>query len=242
VKNFIKQLYKKEMFNPGFFGLFVNPFYFARSGLYSNISDLIPSLKGRLLDVGCGSRPYEDLFLGDCYIGLELDSKETRAAANADHFYDGIKIPFDDDSFDSMLCNQVFEHVFNPKDFIVEVNRVLRKDALILISVPFVWDEHEQPFDYARYSSFGLRHILNNNGFEVVEYRKSNDGIEVIFQLLNAYLYKKLRFKNKYLRLFSRVVLISPFNILGWFFSKVFPRNQDLFLDSIVLAKKISNV
>ena len=43
---------------------------------------------------------------------------------NADFFYDGNKFPFDDNDFDSVVLNQVFEHVFNPDDFLEEVNRV----------------------------------------------------------------------------------------------------------------------
>ena len=69
------------------------------------------------------------------------------------------------------------------------------------MTVPFVWDEHEQPYDYARYSSFGLKHILNENGFEVIEQRKSNNGIEVIFQLLNDledFLIIKKEFKESF--------------------------------------------
>jgi SAM-dependent methyltransferase len=84
----------------------------------------------------------------------------------------------------------VFEHVFNPSEFLREINRVTKIGGLFLITVPFVWDEHEQPYDYARYSSFGLKHILSENGFEIVEHRKSNNGLEVIFQLINAYISK----------------------------------------------------
>ena len=59
-----------------------------------------------------------------------------------------------------MLCNQVLEHVFNPDEFLLKINRVLKNDGKLLLTVPFVWDEHEQPFDYARYSSFGLKALI----------------------------------------------------------------------------------
>ena len=238
----LKKLYKKEQFNPGLLGLFINPFYFARKGLYQNISSLIPRLYGRLLDIGCGSKPYEDLCGVDKYIGLEINDEGNRNHSFADVFYDGETIPFDDKSFDSLLSNQVFEHVFNPDRFLKELNRVGKKDALLLLSVPFVWDEHEQPYDYARYTSFGLKYILDKNGFEIIEYKKSNNGVEVIFQLINDYLFKVTITKNVYINLIAILILMAPVNILGLLISKILPKNDDLYLDNIVLAKKVKDV
>ena len=110
------------------------------------------------------------------------------------------------------------------------------------MTVPFVWDEHEQPYDYARYSSFGLNHILKENGFEIAEYRKSNNGLEVIFQLINAYIYKVTLTKSVYFNMLTTLILIAPINILGLILSKILPENDDLYLDNIVLAKKIKDV
>lgn len=73
---------------------------------------------------------------------------------------------------------------------------------MLLITVPFVWDEHEQPHDFARYTSFGLRHLLEKSGFEIIEHRKSVCDIRVVFQLLNGYIYKKTATKNGYINMF----------------------------------------
>jgi len=186
----IKKAYIRAQFNPKMTGVFINPFYFARRGLYSHISDLVKNLNGRLLDIGCGTKPYKSICNVDEYIGLEIDDEGNRNNSFADVFYDGKTMPFENKEFDSVLSNQVFEHVFNPNEFLNEVNRVTKINGVFLLSVPFVWDEHEQPYDYARYSSFGLTHILAQNGFEIIEHRKSNNGVEVIFQLVNAYIYK----------------------------------------------------
>ena len=237
----LKQLYLKEQFNPKILGLFINPFYFARKGLYQNLSKLTANLNGKLLDVGCGTKPYENICNVDEYIGLEIDDEGNRQHNYADFFYDGKTIPFKGESFDSILSNQVLEHVFNPNQFLKEINRVTKMGGRFLITVPFVWDEHEQPFDYARYSSFGLNHILAKNGFEIIEHRKSNNGIEVIFQLINDYLYKVTITKNIYFNLLIIILLMAPINITGLILSKVLPKNNDLYLDNIVLAKKIKD-
>jgi len=239
----LKKLYRKEQFRPSFIGLFINPFYFARRGLHRHVLSLISRLEGKLLDIGCGTKPYKDMCDNVSeYIGLEIDDEGNRNHSFADVFYDGRTMPFEDKSFDSLISNQVFEHVFNPNEFLKEVNRVAKMDAKLLLTVPFVWDEHEQPYDYARYSSFGLKYILSENGFEVTEHRKSNNGIEIIFQLLNDYIYKVTLTKNKFINLASMLFLMAPFNIIGVVFALVLPKNGDLYLDNIVLAKKVRDV
>lgn len=238
----LKKIYTNEQFNPKFVGLFINPFYFARKGLYLHVSELIKNLNGKLLDVGCGTKPYAPLCNVSEYIGLEIDDEGNRNHKYADAFYDGKIIPFEKNTFDSVLSNQVFEHVFNPNDFLKEINRVTKMGGVFLLSVPFVWDEHEQPYDYARYSSFGLKYILNENGFEIMEYRKINNGVEVIFQLINDYIFKVTLTKSGYINLFTTLFLMAPVNILGLVLSKILPKNDDLYLDNIVLAKKVKDV
>lgn len=238
----LKRLYDKEQYNPGIPGIFINPYYFARKELHKNISELAPQIKGKVLDIGCGVKPYKSLCNASEYLGLEIDSELNRKSKNADFFYDGHKMPFENATFDGILANQVFEHVFNPREFLLEVNRILKTGGQFLITVPFVWDEHEQPYDFARYSSFGLVHCLKEAGFEILEHRKSNNGIGLIFQLLNAYLYKITELKNPYLNLFRTIILLAPVNILGILLSFILPKNDDLYLDNIVLARKVKDV
>ena len=81
--------------------------------------------------------------------------------------------------------------------------------------------------------------MLEKHGFKIVEQRKSTDDIRVIFQLLNAYIYKKTVTKSIWLNLFIVLIFMAPFNLLGEFLALITPRNSDLYLDNIVLAKKI---
>ncbi|MBW4487534.1 MAG: class I SAM-dependent methyltransferase [Trichocoleus desertorum ATA4-8-CV12] len=236
----IKEKIKKEQFNPSVLGIFINPFYFARKGLINHITDLSQHIHGKTLDIGCGQKPYRSLFHVSEYLGLEIDSPENRVHKSADYFYDGGVFPFEDKQFDSIVINQVFEHVFNPDHFLIEVRRVIKPKGKLLITVPFIWDEHEQPFDYARYSSFGLRFILEKNGFEIKECRKSVNDIRVIFQLINTYLYKKTNTTNKYLNFLVVLFLIAPFNIFGELLGKILPTNEDLYLDLVILAQENS--
>ena len=235
----LKRYLLAQQYNPGIVGLFVNPFYHARRGLYQAISDVAGRFEGRLLDVGCGRKPYRSLF-GNCeYAGLEIDTPANRSDKHADYYYDGTTFPFSDRCFDSVMCNQVLEHVFTPERFLGEIHRVLRPGGRLLLTVPFVWDEHEQPWDYARYSSFGLKHLLERNGFAVSEQHKINADVRALFQLVNAYLYKVLWTRWAAANLVICVVAMAPFNILGALLHRLLPGNPDLYLDQLVLATKV---
>ena len=238
----VTSILKKEQFNPGVIGIFTNPFYFSRRGLFLGMTELGKELSGKLLDIGCGTKPYERYLNVAKYVGLEIDSERSRTTSKADYFYDGKLFPFSDKEFDSLLANEVFEHVFNPTEFLSEANRVLKTGGTMLLTVPFVWDEHEQPHDYARYTSFGLQYILAQHGFDVVHQKKSVNDIRVLFQLLNEYIYKKTYVNNTILRQLLNTVLISPFTLFGVLVFWLFPKNNDLFLDNIVLARKINDV
>ncbi len=235
----LKALYLKEQFAPSILGAFVNPFYLARKGLYREISSMAEYISGRTLDVGCGRKPYRGLFNVAEYVGLEIDTPENRSSKSADCYYNGTRIPFDDSTFDAVVCNQVLEHVYEPKAFLDEVNRVLKPNGKLLLSVPFIWDEHEQPRDYARYSSYGLTSILRERGFRLVIEKKTLPDLRVIFQLINAYLFKTTVTRSVYVNLLVTAVVMSWFSVIGELLGKVLPGNIDLYLDNVVLAEKV---
>lgn len=234
----LKAYYSRQQFAPGFWGIWLNPFYFARRGLYEEMARAAPKMRGRLLDVGCGVKPYRRLFCnaGE-YIGLEYDTPTNRAEKLADYYYEGDTFPFSDSSFDGAICNQVLEHVFNPDNFIKEIARVLKPGGDLLLTVPFVWDEHEQPYDYARYSSFGLQHLLECHEFVILEQRKTNADARVLFQMINAYLQKILWTSNGKWNALTCAMFMAPVTMMGLLAGKILPRNPDLYLDQVVVAK-----
>lgn len=136
------------------------------------MTELAPHLLGKLLHVGCGTKPYQALFNVSEYVRLDIDSDAARKCVVADKFYNGIK-----------LCNQVLEHVFNPEEFVAELNRVLRPSGKLVLTVPFVWDEHGQPYDYAICSSFGLRASPEKHGFKIMRHLKLAADASIIFQI-----------------------------------------------------------
>lgn len=236
----LKSVYRRQAFYPGWLGIFINPFYLARKGIEESMVDASGEIHGNLLDVGCGSKPYREIFDVFSYTGLDIDSPIARQCGTADDFYDGKIFPYLSDAFDSVLCNQVLEHVFNPDEFLQEINRVLKRGGKLLLTVPFVWDEHEQPHDYARYSSFGLHALLEKNGFSIRQHKKLGADATILFQLVNAYLFKVTQSWSKFAKLIFTATVMAFFNVLGVIAGKCLPDNPDLFLDHVVLAEKVS--
>lgn len=234
----LRQWIRRQAYDPGYLGMLVNPFFLTRRALARAMRQMAPSVQGRVLDVGCGQKPYLGMLSVSSYIGLEIDTPENRRGKRADAFYDGTHFPFDSGEFDSVLCNQVLEHVFEPDMFIAEVHRVLKPGGTLVLTVPFVWDEHEQPYDYARYSSFGLRHLLSKHGFILDREIKTLPDVAVLHQLLNAYLYKVLLTRSPVLNLVITAILMAPISCAGLLFSRILPNNADLYLDNVVLARK----
>ncbi len=229
-------------FNPGL----NKTFYFIRHALYLKIKEYTPCLSGKLLDFGCGSKPYKTLFTNITeYIGLDFQGEgHSHENENIDVFYDGKVIPFENEYFDSIFSSEVFEHLFNIEEILPELNRVLKPNGKIFITCPFVWNEHEVPVDYARYTQYALKHLFESNGFRLLVQDKAGDYLSTVYQLRVQYLVDHLIPNLPLLgRIKFFVTNIRPVMILlanSWFtlWHAVLPKPQDLYLNNIVLAQK----
>lgn len=223
-------------------GIFTNPYFFVRYHLYKNIKALSKRLSGDLLDFGCGAKPYRDLF-SHCskYVGCDImASGHDHTKEEIDVFYDGVSLPFENESFDSIFSSEVFEHVSNLNVIIPELNRVLKKGGHMLVTVPFVWEEHEIPYDYKRFTSYGIKKTLKQYGFKTIKCVKSCSYVEMIFQMRIEYLrstFAKYTDNRKLKILFQRFV-IAPITIVGIIASVILPNNDLFYGDNIVLCIK----
>ena len=230
---------KHQSFQPGILSVFINPFFFIRYALFKNIRRYIPRLEGKLLDFGCGRKPYENLFSVTEYVGADMvETGHDHKNSKIDVYYDGKRLPFNDSVFDSLFCSEVLEHIFNPDEILPELNRVLKPGAKALITVPFSWNEHEMPYDYARYSSEGIKFLLEKNGFKIIEVTKSGNFARVNFQLWALYFFELFRKWGRAGYLLS-LFFIVPINITGTILLVLFPRNESMYFTNIVLAEKI---
>jgi SAM-dependent methyltransferase len=230
---------QKQMFHPTLFGVFINPFYFTRRELHRHIQSFAQKIKGKVLDIGCGSKPYRYLFRVNRYIGIDLKkSGHNHSTSNIDIFYDGKHIPFPKNHFSSVVMFEVLEHVFNPDELLKEIRRVIKTHGTILLSVPCMWDEHEKPFDYGRYTSYGMKYLLEKHGFTVLKQVKSTVGSDALFQLINSYVYKCIIKKGTKYEIFCMTIITGIFNCIGLVCGFCFPKHTDFYLDNIFLARK----
>jgi SAM-dependent methyltransferase len=232
--------YLHQRFFPGSISLFINPFFFIRKRLAEKIRSLAPQLHGRLLDFGCGAKPYRLLFTNASeYIGVDIENEgHDHRGEQIDVYYDGNHLPFGDASFDAILTSEVLEHVPEINECLRELYRVLKPGGRILITVPFVWQEHELPFDFRRFSVTGIKKLLTDNGFKILVEERTGNFLEVVIQLWMTWLRSVFYVRNKYINLALNALFIAPACITGLFLSWILPSGKDLYFNAVILAEK----
>jgi len=163
--------------------------------LDDSMREAAPWASGELVDVGCGDKPYEALFAPQVtrYVGVEYDetfatSAYARKNPKADVVYSGARLPFDDASFDTVLSNQVGEHVPDPSAFFAELARVLRPGGRLIFTVPFSYRIHSEPHDYHRFTKYALAEYARRGGLVVERLTPRGGFWSVIGQKLTAHM------------------------------------------------------
>jgi len=136
--------------------------------VWKDLSQILPQVRGTLVDVGCGMQPYRRLLGADArYVGIDTaDAKEHFGCEMPDTtYYAGATWPVADASADAVLCTETLEHVAEPQEFLREAARCLHPGGLLILTVPFAARWHFIPHDYWRYTPSGLGRLLTRTGF-----------------------------------------------------------------------------
>jgi len=164
--------------------------------------------RGRILDVGCGTKPYREIIEARCeeYIGMDINregkEESVDVVGNAQH------LPFEENAFDVVAAFQLMEHLPDPNAFLAECYRVVKPGGHVLITTPFMWGEHEQPRDFYRYTRFGLKYLAEKNGFEVCEIEPTNGYWPTAVLRFNYWL---VRFAKGPLKFLFRLVWLNQY-------------------------------
>lgn len=96
-------------------------------------------LIGNILDIGSKNRRYDHLFSG------KITAIDLKANTDQNVLFGDIEkgLAFSDQSFDSILCLEVFEYLENYQKAIAEIHRLLKPKGYAMISTPFIYHEHE---------------------------------------------------------------------------------------------------
>jgi SAM-dependent methyltransferase len=147
--------------------------YIVRNSILKQIKKTLPLLGGKLLDIGCGHKPYKSIFLSEGskvteYLGMDMC--DNRSYDNKPEIcWDGKIIPLPENSVDCAIATEVLEHCPDPDGLLAEAYRVLKPGGIFLVTVPFFWMLHEVPYDEYRYTPFALRRHIEKNKFIVME-------------------------------------------------------------------------
>lgn len=183
-----------------------------------SIAWLAPELRGELLDVGCGERPYSKyLFHLKSQQACDFDAKR----GPVDFECPADRVPLPDASLDSILCTEVLEHVPDPDAVWREFHRLLRPGGQVLLTTPMYWPGHEEPYDFYRYPHFGLRRLAKESGFEVVKLVPRGGVWAFLGQVIQHTMPQYLRFRWQR-KIINRLFLkfdgwrCNPNITLGW--------------------------
>lgn len=154
----------------------------------------LATLRGSVLDVGCGEMPFRALLGKDAvYTGIDVKSATAFGMGVSAEIvtFDGSNIPFPDADFDHVLCTEVLEHVADPAALVAEMRRVLRPGGTLILTVPFSARVHHAPHDFHRFTCFALANLFKD--FSHVDIVERGDDLAVISNKLIAVAARLLR-------------------------------------------------
>lgn len=198
---------------------------------------------GKLLDIGCGNKPYQDKLNDKIseYIGVDIiQSSENKV----DILCPANNIPLESNQFETVISTQTIEHVEDHQGLVNEAYRLLKTNGFFIVSGPMYWPLHEEPYDFFRFTKHGFKYILEKSGFEIVEIKSNGGKWSVAGQALLHALYPQIYyisgFKGKLLRFVIK--FIGGIKSINKFF--VFMDNQGTIdysntMNYVVIAKKI---
>lgn len=188
--------------------------YIRRKAILNSIDWVLPLLKGDLLDIGCGKMPYKKHILENSnivkYIGLDLDDALIYdQSVMPDYVWDGLKMPFANETFSNALGTEVLEHCPDTGLILSEVYRVLKDDGIFFFTIPFIWNLHEVPHDEYRFTPFSLKRHLENAGFINIELYSSGGWDAYLAQALGTWVIRSgiSSRKKKIIRIFIKPLM-----------------------------------
>ena len=229
-----------HFFRPRWYSVFINPYFINRRSLYQAIRKFSSGTKdtASVLDVGCGLKPYRNLFTTDNYTGIDISGGgHDDALKTVDTFFDGSTIPYPDESYDTLLCTQVLEHADDPGILVQECARVLTSNGKALFSMPFIYPEHEVPYDFRRFTRFEHERLLRKHGFTTITILKTTGFFGTFGQLFVIFIFEGIPFRAPLLKALLTVFIFAPIQIVSLFLDML-TRKSGPTMDYVIIAKK----
>ena len=164
---------------------------------------------GRMIDIGCGTKPYAGMFAPFVTEHVGLDHVSTQhEKSRVDLWGSAYEIPSDDAHFDCALCTSVLTNLEEPEAALRECLRVLKPGGTAIFTTGFLWHVNEAPRDFFRFTRYGLSHLFQKAGFEVGEIKALCGFWATFGQLLTYNLYRLNRGPVRMLHLLDPIGLV----------------------------------
>jgi ubiquinone/menaquinone biosynthesis C-methylase UbiE len=222
-----------------------------------NLKRIVRKLKGNILDLGCGNGEYSLL------MAMKKKNKITSLDTNQeliDEIKKNIRIKkiknitvvkgdaqellFEKDSFDVVFCNTVLEHVPEPEKVIKESLRVLKKEGIFVVSIPFLQEVHGDPYDFQRYTPYGLKYQLEKQGFKQIKILCDYGSLNTIeYLLLGSIVWRvRLGFLNNfpfgYLYILTLILLFGITKLFHFIFFPLQKRDKHFITQVTGIGRK----
>jgi SAM-dependent methyltransferase len=170
--------------------------------------------KETVFDLGCGERNFEKHILKSAHKYVGIDWSSTLHKLSADIVADLNKpLPIASNTADTIISLSVLEHLCEPQMMLNEAYRILKVGGIMMVQVPWQWWIHEAPYDYFRFTPYGLKYMFEKAGFDDVTVTAQSGFFTMYIMKIN---YFTLRFVMgpRMLRFLIKAFLV-PFWFLG---------------------------
>jgi SAM-dependent methyltransferase len=170
----------------------LHPRYLSNRAIRHSLKCLAPQAYGRMLDIGCGYKPYRSLFAP--YVSEHIGVDIPVTIHGTDYLDIGgtaLALPVAAASYDTVLATEVMEHVPDPHRMLAEIHRVLRPSGRLILSVPLHEPLHELPYDYYRYTHMALQYLIEESGFAIKQIERRGGPLMVVCHLFCSFLYRR---------------------------------------------------
>jgi SAM-dependent methyltransferase len=192
------------------------------STIFEKLKIELPQLEGGVIDVGAGESPWRFLLNSKCdYVGLDIansDDFKMQSSREDITYYEGGEFPFPGKEFSAAICIETLEHIFEPKQMLAEIFRVLDDGGMLLISVPWSARRHHIPYDFFRYTPEGLNHLLGQAGFVGIEISPRGSEAHVIANKLLIFGIGNLKAKKNAIYLLKLILILFLVPMLVFWF------------------------
>jgi ubiquinone/menaquinone biosynthesis C-methylase UbiE len=203
---------RKKRFTANIDEVTPSSYYIIRALLLELVDMMERNSKGIALDCGCGKVPYYAVYSKKIDNLFCIDwPNSSHQNAHVDYFLDlsTDSLPFSDNFFDTIYLNDVLEHIFNPFHLLSELKRVLTDKGCIIISVPFMYQIHEQPYDYFRYTQFFFQKWASQNSMQILEIKEYGGRFDIFIDNFHKLLYQKIKLSKFFIKFSSDLLLNS---------------------------------